>query len=279
MSKVWFITGSSRGLGRCLAEAVLADGQRLVATARRPEQLSDLVARYGPQVCAVALDVTDQVQIAAAVEAGLAAFGRLDVVVNNAGYGRLCAIEQTTDDELRAQVETNLWGVVNVTRAALPVLRRQRSGHFIQVSSMGGRAAAGPGLVGYITAKHGVEAFSEILSCEVASLGIKVTLVEPGAFRTDWAGPSLTVTEPWEDYRPSVEPMIQFFRSAAGREPGDPARAAQIILQVAAMAGPPLRLLLGNDAVDVVRQVETAKLAEIDRWEELSRSTDYRTVL
>ena len=275
MSRVWLITGSSRGLGRSVAETVLAAGDRVVASARVPAHLSDLAERYGRQVRTVALDVTDRAQVDAAVRAAGQEFGRLDVVVNNAGYGSLCSIEQTTDRDLRDLIETNLWGVVNVTRAALPVLREQRSGHFIQISSMGGRTAAGPGLVGYITAKHAMEGFSEVLHTEVAPLGIKVTIIEPGAFRTDWAGSSLTVTEPTADYRASVGPMIDYFGGTAGNEPGDPARAARVILEVAGMAEPPLRLLLGSDAVAIVRQADLTKLADIGKWEALSRSTDY----
>jgi NAD(P)-dependent dehydrogenase (short-subunit alcohol dehydrogenase family) len=275
VSRVWLITGSSRGLGRGLAEAALAAGERVVASARVPAQLSDLAERYGGQVRTVALDVTDQAQAAAAVRVAVQEFGRLDVVVNNAGYGHLCSIEQAADKDLRDQIETNLWGVINVTRAALPVLRQQRSGHFFQISSIGGRAAAGPGLVGYITAKHAVEGFSEVLYTEVAPLGVKVTIIEPGAFRTDWAGSSLKVTEPTEDYRASVGQLIEYFRGAAGNESGDPARAAQIILEVAGMAEPPLRLLLGGDAIDIVRRADLAKLAEIEKWDALSRSTGY----
>lgn len=179
MSKVWFITGSSRGLGRALAEAVLANGDKLVATARNPQQLADLEERYGGQIFAVTLDVTDPGETEAAIAAAVERFGRLDVVVNNAGYGNISAIEETSLDDFRAQMETNLWGVIHVTKAALPVLREQGSGHFLQISSIGGRAGA-PGLAAYQSAKWGVEGFSEVLAKEVAPLGIKVTIVEPG---------------------------------------------------------------------------------------------------
>jgi NAD(P)-dependent dehydrogenase (short-subunit alcohol dehydrogenase family) len=184
MSKVWFITGSSRGFGRALAEAVLEQGDQLIATARKPEQLTDLVERYGEQVRAVALDVTDTEQVKSAINATIEAFGRLDVVVNNAGNGNIFSIEETTEEDMRAQIETNLWGVIHVTRAALPILRKQRAGHIVQFSSVGGRIGS-PGLGAYQTAKLAVEGFSEVLSKEVAPLGIKVILIEPGGFRTD----------------------------------------------------------------------------------------------
>jgi NAD(P)-dependent dehydrogenase (short-subunit alcohol dehydrogenase family) len=274
MSKVWLITGSSRGLGRAFADAVAAAGDQLVATARDPERLTDLVDRYPGQVGAIALDVTDPAAALAAVQAAVDTFGRLDVVVNNAGYANLSPIEQASDEDLRAQIETNLFGVINVTRAALPVLRQQRSGHFIQVSTVGGRRAGGPGLGAYSTSKFGVEGFSEVLSLEVAPFGVKVTIIEPGGFRTDWAGSSMSVTRPIPDYQPTVGAWIDRLGGLETRADGDPERAAQIILQVAAMDNPPLRLPLGNNAVDLIREADHAELAEIDRWESLSRSAD-----
>jgi NAD(P)-dependent dehydrogenase (short-subunit alcohol dehydrogenase family) len=188
MTKTWLITGSSRGFGRALARHVLDHGHRVVATARRPEQLKDLVERHGDRVRAVALDVTDPAAARAAVQLALDAFGRLDVVANNAGYANSAAIEDMPDEDFRAQIETNLFGVVNVTKAALPVLRRQGSGHFLQFSSIGGRVGGSPGLSAYQTAKFAVEGFSEVLNAEVGPLGIKVTIIEPGGFRTDWGG-------------------------------------------------------------------------------------------
>src|ERR1700758_3339899 len=191
MTQVWLITGSSRGLGRALAEAVLAAGHRLVATARNPEQLADLVARHGDRVRAVALDVTDERAAIAAVQTAVDAFGRLDVLANNAGYGDLASIEDTSMKDFRAQIETNLFGVVHLTKAAIPVMRRQKSGHILQFSSVGGRL--GPvGRGAYAAAKWGVEGFSEVLAKEVGPLGIKVTIIEPGGFRTDFAGSSQT---------------------------------------------------------------------------------------
>jgi len=273
MSKVWLITGSSRGLGRSLAEAVLAHGDLLVATARNPEQLGDLVSTYGEQMRAVALDVTNPEQVRTAVATAIDAFGRIDVVVNNAGYANVASIEETTEEDWRAQIETNLWGVINVTRAALPVLRKQRSGHFVQISSTGGRTGVA-GLGPYQTAKWGVEGFSEVLSREVAPLGIKVTLIEPGGFRTDWGGSSMSYTEPSEDYRSTVQSILDY-HNQAGNEPGDPAKAAQAIMTIVNEANPPLRLLLGKGAVQLARRIDQAKLAETDRWEKLSSSTDF----
>jgi NAD(P)-dependent dehydrogenase (short-subunit alcohol dehydrogenase family) len=186
MPTVFFLTGSSRGLGRAIAEAVLAAGHQLAATARRPSSLDDLVAAHPERVLPVALDVADAEQARAAVAAGVQRFGRIDVVVNNAGYANLAAIEDIAPDDFRAQIDTNLFGVVNVTRAALPVLREQGSGHVIQVSSVGGRLAT-PGLSAYQSAKWAVGGFSSVLAAEVAPLGIKVTVLEPGGMQTDWA--------------------------------------------------------------------------------------------
>jgi NAD(P)-dependent dehydrogenase (short-subunit alcohol dehydrogenase family) len=195
MSSTWLITGSSRGLGNELAKAALAAGHSVVATARKPEPLAELRERYGAQVRVVALDVTDPVSAHVAVRHAIDTFGRLDVVVNNAGYGNVASIEEMDDADFRAQIETNFFGVANVTRAALPVMRAQRSGHIVQVSSIGGRDGS-PGLSAYQSAKWAVEGFSEVLAKEVGPLGIKVTIVEPGSFRTDWAGASMTIQAP-----------------------------------------------------------------------------------
>ncbi len=276
MSQVWLITGSSRGFGKALAEAVLAAGHSLVATARNPDQLASLSERYGDRVRTVALDVTDAEAAHAAVLAAVEAFGRLDVVVNNAGYGNLATVEEGSDADFRAQIETNLFGTVNVTRAALPVLRRQRSGHIIQFSSIGGRIGV-PGLAAYQSAKWAVEGFSEVLAKEVAGFGIHVTLIEPGGFRTDWGGPSMTVFEPSADseYTAVLAPMLAARRSYVGNETGDPAKAAQAILAIAREPKPPLRLLLGSDAVYLAEQQLAKMAAEDAKWRTLSLSTDF----
>jgi NAD(P)-dependent dehydrogenase (short-subunit alcohol dehydrogenase family) len=272
MTQTWLITGSSRGLGRALAEAVLAAGHNVVATARNPAQVQDLVDRYPDTARAVALDVTDRVAGAAAVQAAVEAFGRLDVLVNNAGYANVNSIEDFAEDDFREQLETNLWGVINLTRAALPILREQGSGHILQVSSVGGRVTS-PGLGPYQTAKWAVEGFSGVLAKEVAPLGIKVTVIEPGGFRTDWAGSSMTMHEFREDYRPSVGVMASYREQAVAL--GDPAKAAQAILKIASVPEPPLRLLLGSDAYQVARAADEANIANDEAWKQLTFSTDH----
>ena len=275
MTRTWLITGSSRGLGRELAQAVLEDGDQAVATARHPEQLDDLVARYGGRVRAAALDVTDPAAAREAVRTAVGEFGHLDVVVNNAGYATSAAIEDLPDEEFRAQLETNLFGVVYVTRAALPVLRAQRSGHIIQVSSIGGRVGGTPGMGGYQTAKFAVEGFSEVLSNEVRPLGIKVTIVEPGALRTDWGGSSMRILPVSADYQPTVGEMNRYRQAVDGRQPGDPARAARIITEIARLEEPPLRLLLGSDAVRIAAESAQTRAAEAARWASVGRSADF----
>ncbi len=274
MSRTWLITGSSRGLGRAIAEAVLAHGDQLVATARNPKQLDDLKAQYGAQVHTVALDVRNVEQANAAVQAAVDTFGKLDVLVNNAGYGNMVSIEESTQEEFRDQIETNLWGVVNVTRAALPILRKQQSGHIIQVSSIGGRVGM-PGLGAYQSAKWAVEGFSEVLAQEVAPFGVKVTVLEPGGMPTDWAGSSMTITQPGKDYQPSVGAALGMFQQMSQTVRGsDVAKVAQTVLQIAEMPEPPLRLLMGSDALYLALQTDEKRLAETKKWQDLSRSTD-----
>jgi NAD(P)-dependent dehydrogenase (short-subunit alcohol dehydrogenase family) len=274
MSKVWLITGSSRGLGRALAEAVLADGNRLVATARKPAELADLAEHYGDQMRTVALDVTDGNAAKNAIAAAVEAFGRLDVLVNNAGYADVGSIEDTEDAVFRAQIETNLFGVINVTKAAIPVMREQGAGHIIQISSIGGRTNA-PGIAPYQTAKWAVEGFSGVLAKEVGPLGIKVTIVEPGGFRTDWAGSSMTVRKSRPDYDGTIGAMIRFRETHNGAQPGDPAKAALAILKIADVDEPPLRLLLGSDAVHLADLDNQARIETDRKWRELSLSTDF----
>ncbi|OCJ15204.1 short-chain dehydrogenase/reductase [Rhizobium sp. AC44/96] len=274
MSQVWLITGTSRGLGRALAEAVLAAGYKLVATARDPSQLEDIKQRYAGNVLTIPLDVTDEQSAADAVKAAVETFGRLDVLVNNAGYGDVGSIEDTTLADFRAQIETNLFGTIIVTKAALPLMREHGSGHIIQVSSVGGRI--GPaGRAPYAAAKWGVEGFSEALSREVGPLGIKVTIIEPGGFRTDFAGASTTLREGRPEYEGTVGKMARYQRDYSGKQPGDPAKAAAAIIHVAGVAEPPLRLLLGSDAVRGVEQNDAARASEHAAWRDLSVSTDF----
>jgi NAD(P)-dependent dehydrogenase (short-subunit alcohol dehydrogenase family) len=278
MSKVWLVTGSSRGFGRAIVNAVLRAGHRLVATARDIGPLAYLSAEYGERVRLFALDVTDPAAARRAVQVAVEEFGRLDVVVNNAGYSDVASIEHMEEEVFRAQIETNLFGVVNVTRAALPQMRQQRAGHFIQFSSIGGRTGA-PGLSAYQAAKFAVAGFSEVLATETAALGIKVTLIEPGAFRTDWAGSSMRIAPIDPDYASSVGYVAQHLRTNNGKQPGDPARAAQVLLKLVAMESPPLHLLLGRDAVDIAAAA-TRKLAESDaKYRELSLSTEFQDEL
>ncbi len=273
MSQVWLITGSSGGLGRALAEAVLGAGHRVVAGARNPARLAQLEDQHGDRVRAVALDVTDEAAARAAVALAVREFGRLDVVVNNAGSGMFGAIEDTSLEDFRAQMETNFFGVVNVTRAALPILRRQRTGHLIQVSSIGGRV--GPiGRGAYAAAKWAVEGYSDVLAREVAPLGIRVTIVEPGGFRTRFAD-AQSFIPPSPDYEQTVGAAARFQRSYGGTQPGDPAKAAAVVLSIALRDDAPVRLLLGSDAVDAAHAADRAR-AESDRaWRAVSLSTDF----
>ncbi|EJL52093.1 short-chain alcohol dehydrogenase [Rhizobium sp. CF122] len=274
MSQIWLITGSSRGLGRALAEAVLAAGHRLVATARDPSQLDDLKQRFGASILTTALDVTDERAAAAAVKAAVDRFGRLDVLVNNAGYGDVGSIEDTSLADFRAQIETNLFGTIIVTKAALPLMREQGSGHIIQFSSVGGRI--GPaGRAPYAAAKWGVEGFSEVLAREVGPLGVKVTIIEPGGFRTDFAGSSTTLREGRPEYDDTVGKMARYQRDYTGNQPGDPVKAAAAVVHLASLAEPPLRLLLGSDAVRGVEQNDAVRAKEQAAWRDLSVSTDF----
>ncbi|MEV7814519.1 oxidoreductase [Streptomyces flaveolus] len=271
MNRTWLITGSSRGLGRTLAETVLADGHNVVATARRTEPLSHLTEQYGDRVRLVPLDVTDSAAAERAVRAAVQAFGGLDVVVNNAGYADMAAVEDMSEQMFRDQIEANLFGVVNVSRAALPVLREQGAGHIIQISSVGGRVGV-PGLSAYQAAKWAVGGFSEVLAQEVAPLGIKVTVVEPGGMRTDWAGSSMETPPVSEPYRQVVGGTIAAIRAADGNQPGDPDRISRILLDVVESEEPPLRLLLGKDAVAVAQRMADRLAAEDARWREVSES-------
>ncbi|MDX6260065.1 MAG: hypothetical protein QOH84_1753 [Kribbellaceae bacterium] len=275
MSKTWMITGSSRGLGRALTKAVLDSGDRVLATARRLDQLDDLVKEYGEAIHTFALDVTDPAAARSAVQAAVEVFGGLDVVANNAGYANSAPIEEMAEDDFRAQIETNLYGVVNVTRAALPLFREQRGGHFLQFSSIGGRAGGTPGMGAYQTAKFAVEGFSEVLHNEVKPFGVKVTMIEPGAFRTDWGGSSMTLHPVGEDYEATVGQINRYRAETDGTQPGDPVKAARAIVGIVATDEPPLRLLLGKDALDLAAKASTSRADEAARWADVTTSTDY----
>lgn len=274
MSKIWLITGSSRGLGRALTEVVLEAGHSVVAGARNPAQLADLQSRFGEKLYPVALDVTDETQAKAAVDSAIARFGGLDVLVNNAGYANVSSVEDTPMADFRAQIETNLFGVILMTKAVLPYFRERKAGHILQVTSIGGRI--GPiGRAPYAAAKFGVEGLSESLAKEVAPLGIKVTIVEPGGFRTDFAGSSTEFSEGRPEYDATVGATIRFQREYNGKQPGDPAKAAAVLLDLASQAEPPLRLLLGSDAYNAAEKSALERLESDRKWKAVSLSTDY----
>jgi NAD(P)-dependent dehydrogenase (short-subunit alcohol dehydrogenase family) len=274
MSKVWLVTGSASGLGRNIAEAVLASGDRLVATARDPRRLEDLVERYGDQVRTAALDVADEDAAYAAVQAAVDAFERLDVVVNNAGYGDVAPFEQLSSERFKAVIDTNFYGVVNVTRAALPIMRKQRNGCILQVSSVGGRMAL-PGSAAYHAAKWAVGGFTESLAQEAAPFGVKVCALEPGGMRTNWgARAHQDMPDLLPDYEPSVGAVVKSLESLWGQENSDPARVAQVILHLAASDRLPAHLLLGSDAVQYAAGAEAVRAADAERWQEVSVSTD-----
>ena len=275
MSKVWFITGTSTGFGRELAEAALEAGNQVVATARKPEVLADLTAKYGDKVLAVALDVTKPDTIAAAVEAAKAKFGRIDVLVNNAGYAVVGGFEEITDAQFRDQYETNVFGVLNVLRAALPILRAQKSGYILNVSSVVGLTAM-PALSAYASSKFALEGVSEALAAELKPMGIHVVLVEPGAFRTAFGVTGVPKGDnPIADYAPTAGGTIGWLEGSIGKQPGDPKKAAQAMLDIADNPNPPLRLLLGNDALQMLRQKLDSLQANITAMEHVTTSTDY----
>ncbi|HEY0183354.1 MAG TPA: SDR family NAD(P)-dependent oxidoreductase [Rhodopila sp.] len=274
MSKVWLITGSAHGLGRSIVEAVLAAGDRVVATARNPSRLSDLQERHGGNLRSFVLDVDDATVAQAAVDFTMEAYGRLDVLVNNAGFGHLAPFEQASEADFRAQIDTNFYGVVNLTRAALPVMRRQRSGHIINISSVGGRTGT-PGLSAYQAAKWAVGGFTEVLAKETAAFGVKVVAVEPGGMRTDWgfvAGSNTPALLP--EYEPSVGAVLGMSKAYAGNEIGDPAKIAEVIVTLAGRATLPAHLLLGSDALYVAAQADATRQAEAKEWATVSASTD-----
>jgi NAD(P)-dependent dehydrogenase (short-subunit alcohol dehydrogenase family) len=274
MSKVWLVTGSASGLGRNISEAVLASGDRLVATARDPGRLEDLVKKYGDQVRTAILDVSDEAAAFSAVQGAVGAFGRLDVVVNNAGYGDFAPFEQLSSASFKAVIDTNLYGVVNVTRAALPIMRKQKSGCILQISSVGGRLGV-PGNSPYHAAKWAVGGFTESLAKEVAPFGVKVCALEPAGMRTNWgARANRDRPDLLPDYEPSVGGVMKALESRWGHENSDPAKVAQVVLRLAASDCLPAHLLIGSDAVQHAGQAEATRAADAERWREVSVSTD-----
>lgn len=273
MKKVWFITGSARGLGKSITAAVLAKGDLVAATARNPAHLSAFVEQYGDNILPIQLDVTDYKQVHQAVDQTIARFGRIDVLVNNAGFAIMGAAEAFTDEQVRSQFETNLFAPVAISRAVIPYMRKQRSGRILQVSSLGGRITS-TGLSMYQSSKWGLAGFADALAKELGPLGIKVTSVEPGGFRTDWGGDSMTYAEPVEGYENTIGQRANVYQNKEYIPGGDPDKAAQVLIDLVEHPEPPVHLLLGSDATTLVRQVEAARMAELEKWAAVSASTD-----
>jgi NAD(P)-dependent dehydrogenase (short-subunit alcohol dehydrogenase family) len=265
-SKVWFITGTSRGFGRVWAQAALARGDRVAATARDVKTLGPLVERYGDLIAPLALDVTDKAAASAAIAFAQQRFGRLDVVVNNAGYGLFGTIEEVSESEARAQLETNLFGALWVTQAALPFMRAQRSGHIIQVSSIGG-VNAFPTVGLYHASKWGLEGFSQSLAAEVAGFGIKVTIVEPGGFATDWGGASAKRAAQMKIYDGAREKIAAFRSNSI---PGDPNATGPAILKLVDATDPPLRIFLGTSGLPMTRAEYARRIETWEKWNDVS---------
>lgn len=272
-SQTWFITGSSRGFGRSLATAALEAGDQVVATARRPEQLAELVARYGDRILPIALDVTDAAAAGSALQAGIECFGRIDVIVNNAGYANISPVETTPEDDFRRQFETNFWGVYNVSKAALPLLRTQGGGLVIQFSSIGGRVGGNPGLGSYQAAKFGIDGLTRVLAAETAPFRIRYLVVEPGGFATDWAGASMETPGVADEYRDTVG---EFAAAIRGSSPaGDPERAAGILVRLAKSDHIPTHLPLGAYAVRSALDYSQSQIEEATAWQAVSASGDF----
>jgi NAD(P)-dependent dehydrogenase (short-subunit alcohol dehydrogenase family) len=270
MSKVWFITGTSKGFGRIWAEAALDRGDKVAATARDVATLSDLTERYGDLVLPLELDVTDKAAIDAAVAKAHEHFGRLDVVINNAGYGLFGTIEEITEEQARAQIETNLFGPLWVTKAVIPIMREQGSGHILQVSSIGG-VNAFPILGLYHASKWGLEAFSQSLAAEVADFGIKVTLIEPAGYSTDWRGPSSVQADQLPIYDGIRDYRAKLFTGALA-EPGDPEATGPAILELVDAEEPPLRVFFGSGTLDMIRAEYERRLENWERWDGLANA-------
>ncbi|CAB3883474.1 3-oxoacyl-[acyl-carrier-protein] reductase FabG [Achromobacter insuavis] len=275
MSKVWLITGASRGLGRSILEAALQDGGKVLATARDTSRFAALQAQYGERLTTFVLDVTKEQQAAEAVAEAVRRYGRLDVLVNNAGYGHIQPFEHTSDDDFRAQIETNLFGTVNLTRAAIPIMRKQGGGHIFQVSSAGGRISS-PGLAAYQAAKWAVGGFSDVVGKEVAPFGIRICTLEPGGMRTEWgheARATLQTLPP--DYLASMGEFKALIDAYVGHEVGDPQRIAALVVALASRTTIPARLVLGSDAWQVVEAEEQARLQIMQKWKSVTLAADF----
>ena len=275
MSKVWFITGCSTGFGRNLAMEALQQGNQVAVTSRNTDDVKDIVAQYPDAAIAIKLDVTDAEQVTAAVKQAQERFGRIDVLVNNAGIGYFGAIEESEEPEIRRMFEINFFGLASVTNAVLPIMRAQRSGHIVNISSIGGLVAF-PGVGFYNATKFAVTGYSEALAKETAALGIKVTVVAPSGFRTDWAGRSANNTKNIiEDYAATAHANQNTIRGYSGNQPGDPVRAAKAIIKAVESDNPPVRLLLGAGALKGIRNKITELQLDVDTWEDTTVWADH----
>ncbi|MCD9195151.1 SDR family NAD(P)-dependent oxidoreductase [Streptomyces albireticuli] len=272
-TRTWFITGSSRGLGRSLAVAALEAGDQVAATARKPEQLADLVEKFGDKVLPLALDVTDAQAAAAALGAARDRFGRVDVIVNNAGYANVAPVETAPEDDFRRQFETNFWGVYNVSKAALPLLKAQGGGTVVQFSSIGGRVGGSAGLGSYQAAKFAIDGLTRVLATETAPFGIRYLVVEPSGFATDWAGASMDVQDIPPEYQATVGAFNDQVRDS--RTAGDPDRAAAILVRVVKRDHLPTHLPLGANAARMALDHSRRRTAEAEAWQAVSVSADF----
>ena len=272
MKKVWFITGASTGFGRSFAEYASRQGYQVVITARRLDKLESIKALAPGQVEALRMDVTSNTEVSGAVEAAVSRFGRVDVLINNAGYGIVGAVEETPENELRAQMETNFFGAVSVTRALLPLFRQQQSGAIVNISSLGGQLSY-PGFGAYSASKFALEGISEALAAELAPLGIKVMIVEPGQFKTDLAGAAMKYMPEISAYKDTVGSTRNFAKGMHGTQEGDPFKAAAAIDRALAAPATPLRLQLGEDAVNAIRQHGENLLKDLAAWEQVAVET------
>lgn len=275
MSKTWLITGSASGIGLSTAELVLARGENLVATARNVDRLLNLARRYGKQVELIELDVTDAPAARRVVDTAMERFGRLDVLLNNAGYAHLSPFEQVSEDDFKAEIDTNFYGVVNLTRAALPVMRRQKSGHIINISSSSARFGS-PGSTAYTAAKWAVSGFTASLAKEVKPFGVKAIAIEPGSIRTNWTRVARGHVPPLlPEYEPTIGAIMRMTEGYAGTEPGDPDKVAVVIFDLSRQDDLPEQLVLGSDALGRIAQSDAVRSAAALYWDKISRSTDF----
>jgi len=275
MSKTWLITGSASGIGLSTAELVLARGENLVATARNVDRLLNLARRYSQQVELTELDVTDAPAARCVVDTAMERFGRLDVLLNNAGYAHLSPFEQVSEDDFKAEIDTNFYGVVNLTRAALPVMRRQKSGHIINISSSSARFGS-PGSTAYTAAKWAVSGFTASLAKEVKPFGVKAIAIEPGSIRTNWTRVARGHVPPLlPEYEPTIGAIMRMTEGYAGTEPGDPDKVAVVIFDLSRQEDLPEQLVLGSDALGRIAQSDAVRSAAALYWDKISRSTDF----